>query len=263
MRPNSRTAGALGVLGAMLLSASCAQTTRPTQPLDSIDLTIGREPIGSTRIDSPPDDALGRMTFPVQVGNRWRYRDHRVVRRILHGVELPPLTSERVYEEVILSSGETPYGTFFDLRDPQGAYFETPLYWQKDSGLYLRLSPFMASSARDPELDPTLFGYFTVLSYPLHVGARWRGDFGKEWVVEGVEVLDLPLGRAVAFRAATGTGTNWARQWYGPCGRLRSEWFDVVPEVENSQVVGTTTFHRVEVLESVELLDCKRCNLSR
>jgi hypothetical protein len=230
---------------------------------DHFTRSIEPSPVGSAGAVTPPDDAPGRLIFPVHEGNRWRYRRDAVVRQIIRGIELPPYERHQVYEEVILWSLASPFGTFFDLRDPRGSFFETPTYRQDATGLYLRYSPFVASATSDPTTAPYPYDRFTVLSYPPHVGARWLGRLGEEWVVEGVEVMDLPQGRTVAYRLATVQDSWWSRRWYGPCGRVRSEDYYENPVIESGQVVGKLMVHAVEVLEEVELFDCERCTLCR
>ena len=173
--PGSRRWLAILILGVSASLAACGrdETGRIVEPRPSAFSN-------PARIDPAPHDAPGRQIFPVHEGNRWRYRSEVVVRRIVRGTEFPPEAKQRVYDEVITWARQTSAGIQFQLIDPHGAYYETSIYRQDASGLYVTYVPFAPNGnrrtpgserydiARGPIADEV-----TVLSYPLHVGQHW------------------------------------------------------------------------------------------
>ena len=188
-------------------------------------------------------------------------------------MEATPLVGRDFYDEVIKSVSDGPSGTVFRKQSPQKIYFETPVFRQDASGLYVHYSLFAASNGDlppEPEgsiaTTPSgpLTGESTILRYPLHIGSRWVGRDGTEAIVEGSEILQLPIGRVHAFRVRSGSTSRWVREWYSTCGLLRIVEHREGPLYDrNGQIVGTRIYDQTFEVISLDLKACGKCTACR
>jgi hypothetical protein len=83
----------------------------------------------------------------------------------------------------------------------------------------LRQNVIVAPSSSSPPNPIEL----KLLSYPLHQGATWTVAYPLQATVEGVEVLDLPIGRLPAYRVRTFLPgfEDQIQSWWSRCGLLK------------------------------------------
>ena len=248
----------------IFLTLAMASCGRITEPRLSSTRGIARDRVAPSAAQASPESPPGQLSFPAAVGNRWRYRSEQVMQDVVGGVELTAQMTQDAREEFVGYFAETPYGTLFELQDGRTRY-ERAVHRQDRSGLYVRYFPVVPGAGSELALssDPleSRGEEFVVLRYPLHVGDRWLGR-DAEWVVEGVDLLDLPAGRTRAFRIRGTRGpTAWTLHWFGECGRVQTEQYTEAPLIESGQVVGTRKVRTVETLESLELTSCAKCGL--
>jgi hypothetical protein len=78
----------------------------------------------------------------------------------------------------------------------------------------------LAASSSSPA-NPT---EIKLLSYPLHQGTTWTTAYPIQATVEGVDVLDLPIGRLPAYRVRTflpGLEDHLIQSWWSRRGLLK------------------------------------------
>ena len=219
----------------------------------------------------------GSLFFPLAVGNRWHYSELVVQRVIPSGdsVAGPPQEYRDAWWFAVSSKHSYYDQTYYGVTS---IFTLSSLTWRQDpSGLYQlampiaspsshRLHPESAADSREP-LAPLLLGggpilgEASLLRYPLRPGLRWT-TYEREpetRTVEGVDALDLPVGRERGYRIAVapdGTVDRTSlRFWYGRCGLLGAHqdydylWYD-----ENGHLIGRVIGEATVVLDSLDLV---------
>jgi len=123
------------------------------------------------------------------------------------------------------------------------------------------LSPRPASAASLPGM--VVSTDVVRLRYPLRTGARWRmrsDPFRVDILVEDIDYLDLPTGRARAYRIRLledFLGPNdTVRFWYGAQGQLRYAYhFEMDATDQTGRIIGRAIVDQHESLEAAWLLD--------
>jgi hypothetical protein len=187
-----------------------------------------RPPFVNQGVNATANLTPGDVLFPMVPGNRWHYAV--TIRRTwLPSSELPD--SVMVSHEVRLreiaaaeSGSDGECGLELQAGPRSGTSVETRWvrYRQDRSGLYQAGPP--TSQRRECGRSDSLTQWLVLLKYPLHVGSEWQVSYNVHARVEGVDVLDLPAGRFVAYRLRV--QYPWMQpgeeylSWYGRAGLL-------------------------------------------
>jgi hypothetical protein len=283
----------------------------------SLDPTgVAGELVGALPDDGATDARLGRLFFPLAVGNRWEYRVRARSTITTDAGPQPPVTEEStVLEEItgtrqvgdrtyfvelesLFRPGQATLGSEFLLRESRFGLFEK----DEQAGI----SGAMVEVASDASVPPSLAAYvdrtvqdararvafdraaaqvaekvaaiqhslhglrrlprgvdpgeITVLSFPLHLGARWivRDDPRFVRSVVAHERVNAPLGLFPAWKLR-GTAelfgpSDRVHFWYSNVGLVRIRFHVTGNAVDDrGNVIGSVVFDSDQSLSALSL----------
>lgn len=260
----------------LLLLAGCGRghSRTPTAPLNPAQ-SAAQTPAPSTdpSVDWRKFDSPDSLLFPLTVGNRWHYLLADTTWTFIEGDSLPrpPEVYRDEFTVDVESARTTPAGIYYRLEHSLLRFYSLE-YRQDRTGLY-QLTAIVgenspASLARGinpfPPANGPIGPELALLRYPLRRGMRWdEGGFplSRKRTVEGVDVLDLPMGRVRGYRIRVGNpdpaASDTTRIWYGRCGELLTVSHLAYPLRDRGRVIGHVLRHETATLDSVRLVNCR------